>query len=945
MLVYHISDIHIRHGDKERSRYDEYAFVFGEFCKVVHANPSKKCVVITGDIFHDKTRIDSPGIHLFYKLLQELDGIEVYVIRGNHDYKQWKKDDMDMISSLLTNRRGMEHVHYFNKSGIFNVSDELSFGVLAIQDVLLAGNTTATEKNVGVTFPRPCKGTSKHNIALFHGEPMYPKMFSGYDFAMLGDIHERRVWKEGDRTCGFAGSMIRQNRGESKESHGYLLWDLATKSVTEHDIVNPWVRDTVATKSLPEEDNVDGTEFTMSSDDWCKYIENDGDDININNNAILTNIIKHPDVYLRVKDVDGYPSIQQKVLDRNQKIQKKIDTYKDLQGSFSSKKELRLLSLKWHWILCYGPNNTFDFTKLDSKVNSIGGENASGKTSFIETIIISLYGTGFPSRTCKQYSASIINAHKPVGEKSNTSVIFSLNNKMYKVYRSFASQESVNGTTLHAIARATGVEMFKEDEGWSNVCSGKTATDDWVCINVASLQSIMMTNIVSQHSDYDFFTMSAPDQKAVLDDAMCIGMLSAFRDCLKEARLAHIYIKDMLHSVRDRMIKTCDVEELECLRKELAQLSKHQSKLPKWMPVSLDDKQHYIDIVNAFNPQFNDIVKDLPQYDQRVEPVYGVTSNNIKTIVEDYRTICEGFVLTKQVADKFDQNQYDDLTAKFENIKQPVFDGGPFNLKCKCCKERQSSVVDLDDFMTWSKLKNYRKLSLSNTLRRYVRDQVDIDQWNDAVSIVENYDAISDQFKIERLKHKIASMSDKDLDTDFLELISEYEERENNMVKCLSKMEAYSRDVYTEKILPMFTRRINDIIGCLTDKLNICHDINSKGQFDWFIKLDTTDHKNIQTNIQKASGFQRFAMSLASRIALSQIGSFSFRQLFIDEGFSACDEKHLMEVPEFLQKLIGIFSSVTIVTHLQELKDIIPSVVTIGGVHSFGDIVHSQIRL
>jgi len=940
MLVYHISDIHIRHGDKERSRYQEYAYVFNEFCKVVHANTSEKCVVITGDIFHDKTRIDSPGIHLFYKLLQDLEGVDVYMIRGNHDYKQWKRDDMDMISSLLTNMRGLEHVHYFNKSGIYNVSPELSFGVLAIQDVLLAGNTTAAEKNVGVTFPRPLKGTSKHTIALFHGEQIYPKMFSGYDFAMLGDIHERRVWKEGDRMCGFAGSMIRQNRGESKESHGYLLWDLATKSVCEHDIVNPWVRDTTLTKSLPEEE--EESNFVMSSDDWCKYIENDGTS---DENIILTNIIKHPDVYLRVKEVDGYPSIQQKVLDRNQKIQKKIDTYKELQGSFSNKRDLRLLSLKWNWILCYGPNNQFDFTKLDSKINSIGGENASGKTSFIETIVIALYGTGFPSRTCKQYSASIINAHKTVGANANTAIIFSLNNKMYKVYRSFASQDSANGTTLHAVARATGVDMFNEDEGWTNVCSGKSATDDWVCSNVATLQSIMMTNIVSQHSDYDFFTMSATDQKAVLDDAMCIGMLSAFKDCLKEARLAHVYVKDMLHSVRDGMIKTCDAEKLEGLRKELAQLSKQQSTLPKWMPVTLDEKQHYLDIIKGFNPQFNDIIKDLPQYDQRVEPIRGVTSSNINAVVEEYLSIGEGFALTKQVADKFDQKDkimYEELTKKFKDIKQPVFDGGPFNSKCKCCKERQSSVVDLDEFMTWAKLKNYRKLSLANTIRRYVRDQVDIDKYNDAVSIVENYDAMRDQLKIEQLKHKIASMSDKELDTDFLELIAEYEEREKNMINCLSKMESYSKNVYTDKILPVFTNRINAIIGCLTDKLNISYDINPKGQFDWFIKLNPLDETRIQTNIQKASGFQRFAMSLASRIALSQIGSFSFRQLFIDEGFSACDEAHLMEVPEFLQKLIGIFSSVTIVTHLQELKDVIPSVVTIDGVQS-DEKVHAHI--
>lgn len=444
-----------------------------------------------------------------------------------------------------------------------------------------------------------------------------------------------------------------------------------------------------------------------------------------------------------------------------------------------------------------------------------------------------------------------------------------------------------------------------------------------------------MTNIVSQNSDFDFFAMSAPEQKMVLDDAMGIGMLSAFKDCLKEARLAHIQIKDMLHSVRDSMVKTFNADKVDMLRKDLAQRSQRQTILPKWMPVSLEPKQYYKDIIKSFNPKLNDIVRDLAQYDQRVVPV-SIASNNVQAIIEEYQTFGEA-VGTKQVAERFDVKRYEELSKRFAKVKQPVFDNGPFNPKCTCCKERKASVVDLDDFMMWAKLQNYRKLSLSNALHRYVSEQVDLDQYKDAVSILDNYENIQNQFKIESLKHQLAAISDKELDIDFLEFIDEIEEREKNISVLSSNIEAYSADLYTEKILPAFTKRINDIIGCLTDHLQISYDVNSKGQFDWSLDLNET-----KTTIAKASGFQRFAMSLACRISLAQVGELTCMQLFIDEGFSACDEIHLREVPEFLHKLIGPFLSVCIVTHIQELKDVIPSIITIGTCKD-SDKIHPQI--
>jgi hypothetical protein len=44
----------------------------------------------------------------------------------------------------------------------------------------------------------------------------------------------------------------------------------------------------------------------------------------------------------------------------------------------------------------------------ENNINSITAKNAQGKTSFLETICIALFGEGFPSRHNKVYSSSII---------------------------------------------------------------------------------------------------------------------------------------------------------------------------------------------------------------------------------------------------------------------------------------------------------------------------------------------------------------------------------------------------------------------------------------------------------------------------------------------------------------------------------------------------------
>lgn len=71
-----------------------------------------------------------------------------------------------------------------------------------------------------------------------------------------------------------------------------------------------------------------------------------------------------------------------------------------------------VLYMAWGNVLCFDEDCHFNFENLEGSVYCIGGKNGYGKTSFLETIAIALFGECFPSRMSKQLSSSsIISMH------------------------------------------------------------------------------------------------------------------------------------------------------------------------------------------------------------------------------------------------------------------------------------------------------------------------------------------------------------------------------------------------------------------------------------------------------------------------------------------------------------------------------------------------------
>jgi len=241
--IYHLADLHIRN----LQRHKEYRQVFKKFLKQVKTDKIEDSVIyIGGDIAHAKTEMSPELVQEISWFLTECAKLrETILITGNHDCNLNNSHRLDVLTPIVENLKN-DRIHYLRDTGVYNIAN-LTFVVYSILD---------NKEN----WPKGKDVEGEHKIALFHGpvnksqtdigytvssNSFTTDMFDGFDMVLMGDIHKRQILQAYEPENGlpiisYCGSMIQQNHGELLENHGYLLWDVPTRSYEEFDIHNDY---------------------------------------------------------------------------------------------------------------------------------------------------------------------------------------------------------------------------------------------------------------------------------------------------------------------------------------------------------------------------------------------------------------------------------------------------------------------------------------------------------------------------------------------------------------------------------------------------------------------------------------------------------------------------------------------------------------------------------
>jgi len=234
--IYHLADLHIRN----LKRHKEYREVFQKFLQNVDKdNIENSIIYLAGDIAHAKTEM-SPELvrEISWFLTECANRKETFLITGNHDCNLNNNYRLDVLTPIIENLNN-ERIHYLRDTGIYPFHN-ITFVVYSILD---------NKEN----WPKAELVDGENKICLFHGpvnlaetdigytvssNSFTTDMFDGFDMVMLGDIHKRQTL--GTPTIAYAGSMIQQNHGEALDKHGYLLWDVESRTFEEFDIQNDY---------------------------------------------------------------------------------------------------------------------------------------------------------------------------------------------------------------------------------------------------------------------------------------------------------------------------------------------------------------------------------------------------------------------------------------------------------------------------------------------------------------------------------------------------------------------------------------------------------------------------------------------------------------------------------------------------------------------------------
>ena len=256
--IFHLSDLHIRNGDNTYSRYEEYKEVFKNTIvsikkqiEVLELPFDDFIIVITGDIFHNKSVIGNYGLIMYRKFIQALSEVgRTYIISGNHDYDQ---SDINKPSLVYSTTFAIPNVFVLNTTTSF-IIDDIGISFVSIDETLDNYRNSGRLQDLP-PFPS-ISGNVRYKLALFHGSFAAAKLYNGktvedtfnpyplewvsdFDYVLLGDIHKRQVFSYKNKTiCGYAGSLIQQNFGEDIVNHGYLIWDLYNKDIKKINVYN-----------------------------------------------------------------------------------------------------------------------------------------------------------------------------------------------------------------------------------------------------------------------------------------------------------------------------------------------------------------------------------------------------------------------------------------------------------------------------------------------------------------------------------------------------------------------------------------------------------------------------------------------------------------------------------------------------------------------------------
>ena len=238
---------------------------------------------------------------------------------------------------------------------------------------------------------------------------------------------------------------------------------------------------------------------------------------------------------------------------------------------------------------------------------------------------------------------------------------------------------------------------------------------------------------------------------------------------------------------------------------------------------------------------------------------------------------------------------------------------------------RLNKIIEVNDL--------YKEYQNKEMLKPLIKQKIELR------TFIESKDRVIKKLNDDLVKYTTINAYNNDNKNNYSSLLV-VESEINNIIEVLDTIlinfQSFRKELYENLILNKLVKKTNKIIKTLCHantkpfKLNYNVDIsNDTVHIYWLIHNDNIAHSGCDSDsdkqfisVSQASGFQRFAISLALRMSL-YFNNYDVlcRQLFIDEGFINFDKNNLSVVPVFLKSLLHYFNTIVILSHIDIIQD------------------------
>lgn len=419
MKIAHLADIHIRIAQ----RIEEYNIIFDRLYQDLRVE-KPDLIYVAGDLFHSKLNLSPESVNTAFDFMENLTSIaETIVILGNHDTSLNSTTRMDALQPLeRINKTSKNKLHLWIQSG---VKKDILHGVdfyhySCFDELDPLKNSEVDDSKINIAFHHGTVRGSTNDYGYTFDESERTIPYTNFELVLLGDIHKVQLVPRTTNVY-YAGSLICQNFSEDFEKHGYYIHEIKSKN----DIVSTY-------KTIPNEFafvtlNVLGGKLDTSKDIKptnrvrVRYGDSDSlqdiklqyynaygeySKVKFQKESIIDKKIKsiesddidkidltqpkQQEKYINIFFKDESEELRDRIVDLNANLFKTVNT--DVMDKHIS--DWSLESMSFDNSFSYGEGNKVDFTKYRGVIG-LFGRNATGKSSFLDTIPFLAYGS-FP---------------------------------------------------------------------------------------------------------------------------------------------------------------------------------------------------------------------------------------------------------------------------------------------------------------------------------------------------------------------------------------------------------------------------------------------------------------------------------------------------------------------------------------------------------------------